>query len=60
MYCSLYRLHCTLCQALTKSIPYSTFLERSVGFTNPTNVAHLAGELGLDTGSASLLADLAG
>jgi hypothetical protein len=47
-------------QALAKQIPYSTFLERSIGFINPTNVAHLAGELGLPLGGSSLMADRAG
>jgi len=46
-------------QARAKQVPYSSFLERSVGFSNPTAVAHLAGELGLPLGAASLAADLA-
>ena len=47
-------------QAMAKKIPYSNFLERSIGFSNPTNVAHLASELELNLGGSSLLTDLHG
>jgi len=47
-------------QAMDRKIPYSVFLEKSVGFINPTNVAHLASELGLDTKGDSLMKDLSG
>jgi len=47
-------------QAMDRKIPYSVFLEKSVGFINPTNVAHLASELGLDTMGDSLMKDLSG
>ena len=47
-------------QAMAKKIHYSQFLERSIGFSNPTNVTHLASELGLSLGGSSLLADLHG
>jgi len=47
-------------QAMDRKIPYSVFLEKSVGFINPTNVAHLATELGLDTNGDSLMKDLSG
>ena len=47
------------CTSVALQVPYSSFLERSVGFSNPTAVAHLAGELGLPLGAASLAADLA-
>ena len=47
-------------QAIEKKIPYSMFLEKSVGFINPTNVSHLAGELGLDVEGDSLMAGLGG
>eukprot|EP00092_Neocalanus_flemingeri_P103489 GFUD01132444.1.p1 GENE.GFUD01132444.1~~GFUD01132444.1.p1 ORF type:complete len:836 (+),score=222.84 GFUD01132444.1:36-2543(+) len=47
-------------QAMDRKIPYSVFLEKSVGFINPTNVAHLATELGLDTKGDSLMKDLSG
>ena len=45
---------------MERKIPYSVFLEKSVGFINPTNVAHLASELGLDTKGDSLMKDLSG
>ena len=47
-------------QALEKKIPFSLFLEKSVGFINPTNVNHLAGELGLEVKGESLMGSLAG
>jgi len=47
-------------QAMDRKIPFSVFLEKSVGFINPTNVAHLASELGLDTKGDSLMKDLSG
>jgi len=47
-------------QAREKSIPYSIFLEKSVGFINPTNVNHLASELGLDVKGDSLMTSLSG
>ena len=36
------------------------FLEKSVGFINPTNVSHLASELGLDDKGDSLMSGLIG
>ena len=50
----------TISQAMDRKIPFSVFLEKSVGFINPTNVAHLASELGLDTKGDSLMKDLSG
>ena len=47
-------------QAIERKIPFSMFLEKSVGFINPTNVAHLASELGLDVKGASLMGSLIG
>ena len=47
-------------QAREKKIPFSLFLEKSVGFINPTNVNHLAGELGLEVKGDSLMAGLTG
>ena len=47
-------------QAKEKNIPYSMFLEKSVGFINPTNVNHLASELGLDVKGDSLMTSLSG
>ena len=47
-------------QAREKKIPFSLFLEKSVGFINPTNVNHLAGELGLEVKGDSLMTGLTG
>ena len=47
-------------QAKEKSIPYSMFLQKSAGFINPTNVNHLASELGLDVKGDSLMTSLSG
>ena len=47
-------------QAIEKKIPFSLFLEKSVGFINPTNVNHLAGELGLEVRGDSLMPALTG
>ena len=47
-------------QARQNKIPYSMFLEKSVGFINPTNVSHLASELGLDDKGDSLMSGLIG
>jgi len=47
-------------QATERKIPFSVFLEKSVGFLNPTNVTHLASELGLDAKGDSLMGDLTG
>ena len=55
----LYSVHC-FTQARERKIPYSVFLEKSVGFSNPTTVSHLAAELGLDVKSDSLMRDLRG
>ena len=47
-------------QAIERKIPFSMFLEKSVGFINPTNVSHLASELGLDVKGDSLMRSLVG
>ena len=47
-------------QAIQRKIPFTMFLEKSVGFINPTNVTHLASELGLDHKGDSLMKSLSG
>ena len=47
-------------EAIQRKIPFSMFLEKSVGFINPTNVNHLAGELGLEVKGDSLMPALTG
>jgi len=47
-------------QAKERKIPFSMFLEKSVGFINPTNVSHLASELGLDVKGDSMMNSLSG
>jgi hypothetical protein len=47
-------------KAIERRIPYEEFLEKSVGFINPTNVTHLCSELGLEPDAASLMESLDG
>ena len=47
-------------EAIQRKIPFSMFLEKSVGFINPTNVSHLASELGLEVRGGSLMQGLSG
>jgi len=47
-------------QALERGFLYEDFLEKSTGFINPNNVAHLCSELGLDDKTSSLMHDLDG
>ena len=49
-----------LLQAVEKKIGYARFLEKSDGFINPTNVASLTEELGLEGKSCSLMSSLDG
>jgi hypothetical protein len=47
-------------KAVERRIPLEDFLEKSIGFINPTNVVHLSSELGLDSAGASLMESLDG
>jgi len=47
-------------QALERGYKYEDFLEKSAGFINPNNVAHLCSELGITDGTMGLLQNLNG
>ena len=47
-------------KAIERRIPFEDFLDKSIGFINPTNVVHLCSELGLDAAGSSLMESLDG
>ena len=47
-------------KALEGGYLYEEFVEKGVGFINPSNVMHLCSELGLEPTTTSLMPDLEG